>query len=1018
LIDSSTSRERLPRQLLRLIGAAAMIVVCAARPAHAIDPNRTMSQYVRDAWTRDNGFPQGPVYSITQTPDGYLWIGTAMGLIRFDGLNFVDVQSDVKGLPVLRNVFQLVVDHRGDLWTLLRRPTLLRYRDGEFFDMSRTFGPVNTSAIALGRSVDGAPLLWVQELAGVIALRGDRYEVLGAQQDLSPSPVLSLAQTGDGDIWVGTRDTGLYRVHAGRVTKIIDGLPDLKVNALAPARTNALWVGTDNGLARWDDGKLTLAVPPSLRSVQVLALLVDRDGNLWIGTNSDGLARLSPNGEVSWMQSHEVTGHDAVTALFEDREGNLWAGGARGLERIRDSAMITYARAEGLPTDRNGPLCVDADKRLWFAPLEGGLWWMRDGHIAPVDEAGLAHDVVYALACGKDGVWVGRQHGGLTQLRSHDGAISAITYTTREGLAQNSVYALHESRDGSIWAGTLSAGVSRLNHGRFTNYTFANGLAANTVASIAESADGTMWFGTPQGLSALRRGQWKTYGTQDGLPSDNINCLLIDANDVLWIGTANSLAHWRAGRAQTVRGPAELLDQINGIADDGHGSLWIASSIHVLRVNRDSLINGTSTDADSREFSLADGLRGVESVKRSRSVIVDAAGRIWFSTNNGISVVDPARLRSSAVPAIAHVQAIATDGSSLPVKGSILVPGGGKRLTIKFAGLSLSAPDRVRYRYRLEGFDSDWSGTLASREAIYTNLAPGPYRFRVMASNPDGLWSPREGMLAFEVEPLLWQTWWFRSAIVAACALVVMLVYRIRMRQLTRRLNLRFEERLAERTRIAQELHDTLLQGFLSVSMQVHVVSDSLPDDSHVKPLLGRALQRMGQVIEEGRNAVRGLRASKSASFDLEQAFSLVRHELGVLVNEDVDYRVIVNGQPRPLQPLLRDEVYRIGREALINAFRHSHARHIELELRYAANQFGVFVRDDGAGIDPQIAKEGREGHWGLSGMQERAARIGARLRIMSRLSAGTDIELIVPANRAYQKKSPAIAVRKGFVNR
>jgi ligand-binding sensor domain-containing protein len=1019
LINSNTCRERIARCLLRLLGGV-LVGVYSSRTAGAIDPNRTVSQYVREAWTTENGFPRGPVYSINQTPDGYLWIGTEVGLLRFDGLSFRDMQADVTGLPPLNHVLGLVVDHGGTLWTLLRRPTLLRYHDGEFSDMTRNFGPPNTTAIALGRAADGAPLLWVQELPGAIVLRRGRFETLAAQPDFSPSPVLALAQTQNGDVWVGTRDTGLYRISAGRTSRVTEGLPDLKVNALAPAGGNALWVGTDTGIARWDGARLTMTgVPSSLQSVQALALLVDRDANLWVGTNSQGLARLNASG-VSWMQAGRATSNEAVTALFEDREGSLWAGSGSGLERIRDSAFMTYSHMEGLPSERSGPLCADSAGRLWFAPIQGGLWWLRDGMVTRLEDTTLAHDIVYSMVSGKEGLWVGRQRGGLTVLRPQHGSFIATTYTTREGLAQDSVYSLYESRDGSIWAGTLSAGVSQLTRGHFTNYTSDDGLASNTIAAMAEGSDGTMWFATPQGLSALSHGVWKTYGTRDGLPSDNINCLLADAGGVLWIGTANGLAFWKANRIQQALGPpAALRDQILGVAEDGHGPLWIATSTHVLRVNRDSLLSGALTDGDAREFTLADGLRGMEAVKRSRSVVSDAEGRIWFSMNRGISVVDPGRLTNSSAPAIAHVQALSADGAAIHLNGlngPIHIPGGGKRLTIQYAGLSLSIPDRVRYRYRLDGFDSDWSGPLATREAVYTNLSPGSYRFRIIASNPDGLWNPREGVVAFVVDPLFWQTWWFRVAIVCACGLTALVFYQMRLRQLTRRLNLRFEERLAERTRIAQELHDTLLQGFLSASMQVHVATDGLPADSQVKPILVRALQRMRQVIEEGRNAVRGLRSSRSASLDLEQAFSAVRQEIGVLARADVDFRVIVDGQQRPLHPLLRDEVYRIGREALINAFRHSRARHNEIELKYSASQFRVFIRDDGSGIDPQIVEAGRDGHWGLSGMRERADRIGARLRVLSRMSAGTEIERAVPGHLAFQQHTGRRWTWKGHV--
>jgi signal transduction histidine kinase len=399
-------------------------------------------------------------------------------------------------------------------------------------------------------------------------------------------------------------------------------------------------------------------------------------------------------------------------------------------------------------------------------------------------------------------------------------------------------------------------------------------------------------------------------------------------------------------------------------------------------------------------------------VKRHRSVVADQAGRVWFSLNRGISVVDPERLTRNSAPAITHVETISADGSPVATTGVVRIPGGRQRVTFAYIGLSLAIPDRTRYRYMLEGFDRAWSEPVAIREAVYTNLAPRPYRLRVVASNPDGVWNGAEASVAFEVDPLYWQTWWFRIGAVAALIAIFWLTYRYRLRQATRRISAGFKERLAERTRIAQELHDTLLQGFISASMQVHVAANAVPPDSPAKPTLVRAMQLMRQVIDEGRNAVRGLRSSKSVSLDLEEAFSRIQQELDAQGQEvaDVDFHVTVEGEQRALHPILRDELYRIGREALLNAFRHAHAKTIEMNLTYSSRRLSILVRDDGRGIDPNILESGRDGHWGLSGMRERAERIGARFSLTSGHSTGTQIQLSVPARIAYQNASNGAA--------
>ncbi len=981
--------------------------LCSTPGARAIDPNRTISQYVHERWGAESGFPRGPVYAINQTPDGYLWIGTEKGLIQFDGISFRLLQSGKPELPVVSHVLGLLTDRDGSLWTRLRRPTLLRYRGGVFEDSMTGFGRPRSSVTAIAHGRNGELLLWVLDgEPSAVVLHGGKFETIAAPVGFSRSPVLALTQTSDGDVWVGTRDAGLFRLRGKQTIAITEGLPDPKVNALVVTKNDELWVGTDGGIARWDGAKLTRSgVPHSLDGVEVLAMILDRDGNLWAGTNSRGLMRANAQG-VAVHEERASGSTEAVTALFEDREGNVWAGSSNGLERFRDSAFMTYSLAEGLPSDGSNPVFVDAGERVWFPPVDGGLWWFKDAQRGRITKDGLDRDVIYSITGGDGELWVGRQRGGLTRLRAGRGSITAKTYTQADGLAQNSVYSVYRSGDGAIWAGTLSGGVSKFSDGRFTNYTIANGLAANTVASVLESSDGTMWFATPAGLSAFSKGRWRSYSSKDGLPSQDVNCLLEDSTGVLWVGTAAGLAFRGPNHFQEVSGALEpLREQVLGLAEDKFGALWVATASHVLRVNREKLRRGVLGEGDAREFGLADGLRGTEGVKRHRSVVTDPAGRVWFSLNRGISVVDPARLRSSSVPSIVHVQNILVDGSPIGLSGPVRVPGGFQRIAFEFAGLSLSIPDRVRFRYKLDGFDPGWSEPAGTREAVYTNLSPRSYRFRVIASNPDGVWSSQEDSIGFEIDPLFWQTWWFRATVIAMSLVGGLALYRFRLHQVTKRMNLRFEERLAERTRIAQELHDTLLQGFLSVSMQAHIASDLLPEDSAAKPTFTRALQLMGQVIEEGRNTVRGLRSSSNAALDLEDAFAQIQQELtpDVDAGELTEFRIIVDGKRRPLNPLLRDEVYRIGREALINAFRHARAKSIDLELKYSPNDFRVLVRDDGCGIDPQILESEGDRHWGLSRMRERADRIGAHFHVWSSPTAGTEVELLVPGDVAFQ---------------
>jgi signal transduction histidine kinase len=355
--------------------------------------------------------------------------------------------------------------------------------------------------------------------------------------------------------------------------------------------------------------------------------------------------------------------------------------------------------------------------------------------------------------------------------------------------------------------------------------------------------------------------------------------------------------------------------------------------------------------------------------------------------------------------ALVQIQAMWADDASLDLREPIRVPAGHQRVTFHFAGLSLAMNERVRYRYRLDGFDRAWSAMTAARDAVYTNLGPGTYQFRVMATNGEGLWNGTEAALGFAIAPALWQTNAFRLAVLLACAVGTWALLRLRTRQVARQISGRFEERLAERTRIAQELHDTLLQGLVSASMQLHVAAEQVPAELPVKKSIDRVLRLMETVVGEGRNAVKGLRSSVSSRDDLEQALSRVPEELGI--PQESNFRVIIEGAPRPVQPVMRDELYRIGREAVVNALRHSGAQNVEVQLEYGSDELRMLVRDDGCGIDPQVLESGREGHWGIPGMRERAGRVGAVLRLWSRAAAGTEVELSIPGRLAFESPTP-----------
>jgi signal transduction histidine kinase/sugar lactone lactonase YvrE len=972
-----------------LIGVVLAGLIADAR---ALDPNRLASQYVREQWTAETLFPGGAVNGIAQTADGYLWIGTDKGLIRFDGFDFRPVSftsiAAASNVPIL----QLLTDAGGKLWVRPQGAYLVHQKNLEF-------EAVDLPAItALSKDHrDGVLVSDIEQ--GTFRYRADEVQKLGP----SSPPVISMAETPDGNVWLGTLGDGLFLLAGGRTTNINAGMPDRKINSLLPIGEE-LWVGTDTGLYHGNGKGFRRLELPSLGTVQVLSILRDRDSNIWVGTTR-GLVRINAKG-ISFSDEKELRGEGGINVLFEDREGNLWIGGGRGLGRIRDSAFVTLTSVSDRRFEHNGPVYVDREGRTWLAPAQGGLYILQDGRVQPVTSI-PTDEVVYSISGRADEVWVGRQRGGLTSLRFRSGAIASETYTEANGLAQNSAYAVYASRDGSVWAGTLNSGVSRFEEGHFTTYTTTNGLASNTVSSILETRDGAMWFATPSGLSSFSNGKWRTYTAAEGLPSPEVNCLLEDSSGTLWSGTSAGLAILAANRFQVShQSPEVLREPIVGMAEDKGGRLWIATSAHVLRVSRDKLLSGVVKAIDAREYDRADGLESTEGVKRSRSVVADLAGRIWFSLSSGLSVVDPSQINDNSVPALPHIEAITADNVTANLAASVRILPSPRRITFEYTGLSFAMPARVRFRYFLEGFDSGWSQPVAAREAVYTNLGAGSYRFRLVASNREGLWNGPEAAIGFEVQPTLSESWWFRSAIVLFVGLVALAAYLIRMRQMTRLLNARFEERLGERVRVARELHDTLLQSFQGLLLRfqtAYALFETRP--AAAKEVLGKSIDQTAQAITEGREAVQGLRATTVDSTDFAQALTTLAEQLAADARgaTSVGLDVKVEGTPRNLHPIVRDEIYQVASEALRNSLRHAEAQRIEVEIRFDQRQFRLRVRDDGKGIDETfLTAEGRTGHFGLHGMRERAKLMGGKLTVWTAAQSGTEIELILPAARAY----------------
>lgn len=993
---------------------AGLILASLTQGSWALDPARSLSQYVHSEWGKNKGFVGGTIYAICQSGDGYLWLGTDRGLVRFDGEKFTLIQQPLPDQPAIGPVRGLAEDSDGSLWIRPEGPQLLLYRDGQF--RSAFAGGDLPQSIITAMAADGHGGVLFSELAS----RSVRYAHGGFETVTDSTEgagtVTSLAETRDGRIWLGTRDSGLLLITNGKSEhSTAPGLGNDKINALAAANNGGLWIGTDQGLRfRSTRGDIRIALPESNDHTQIIGLAEDVAGNTW-AASSRGLVRITPGGDFSLLPgSGRKTAE--VTAVFEDNDGNLWFGGPGGLEQLKDGLFTTYTPRAGLPDSNGGALHVDAEGRIWFAPVSGGLYCLERGRLERIRLEGLDRDVVYSISGRGNDIWVGRQRGGLTRITRNGRDLSARTYTLADGLAQNTVYTTYVARDGAVWAGTVSGGLSRLKNGVFTTWSVSNGLSSNYVNSVLEGYDGTIWVCTSAGLNALRNGRWSHWSTGDGLPSSDLRNCFEDSKHVLWIVTASGLAYVANGRVGIPSHPPDQLrDQIFGIAEDGLGYLWFSTMDSVVRVNRDRLIGGSPRDSDVQVLGEPDGLRGAEGVRRDRSILADAEGRIWVSVQDGIACADPQMILRQARPIRVRIEWITAGGTAFRPGDPVRIPARTRTVTFHFSEATLESPDRIWFRYRLEGTDQDWSEPIQGRQVSYSNLEARPYRFRVMASSEGTLWNGPESDAPFTIDQAYWQMWWFRTMSVFAVALTVLLLFQLRTIRLSRQLSARFQERLAERTRIAQELHDTLLQSFQGLMLRFQTVGKMLPTRPHeAKTMLDDALDRADDALAESREAIQNIRSFPTQQPRLTRALALLLEQVQNEFLEDERKQpscsLVIEGSEQTLPENVTAEVCRIAREALRNAFQHAQASHLEIEVSFRDIELRLSFRDDGAGIDPLVLKDGaRSGHWGLIGLRERATRLGAELAFWSKPGVGTEIALTIPGHLAYTSSRPNI---------
>lgn len=948
-------------------------------PLLALDPSKTVVQYAHRIWGQEEGLFQPTIYSISQTPDGFLWLGTQDSLIRFDGVHFREFpQAGEAGLhdSLIRS---LLVDRAGDLWAGSIGNGLARIApNGVVKRFSARDNWKGDSAFCL--SSDSQGNIWTCTNQGLARFDNGRFTFFTTADGLVSNQVRQTCEATDHTRWVAELPAVLSHWDGHRFVSYSGPRfqkGDL-ITALVCSSDGSVWAGGNFGLLRIRDGVSRLfTVADGLPDNAISSLMEGENGAIWVGTN-DGISRYQDD-EFSIYRTRDGLSHSSVLSLFQDREGTLWAGTKDGLDQFTNGKVTPFTTNEGMSSNDAGPVIEDAEGRLWVGTLGHGLNYFDGKRFRVLTRRnGLASNTILSLERDPKGdLWVGT-NTGVNRLRA-----GKVIATYLSGVA---VQALTVDADGVLWAGT-DKGLNRLKDERFEPVKLSPGnigvlalMRGHAVKLFASRDNGDFYW--------LRDGVFTNYAL-NGVARP-VDCYYTDpTRRGAWLGTLGSgLLRWENEKITHVWVKDGLYDnRIYSILKDDSGNFWMASSKGIFRVGEKELEDFT-----------AGKIRSITSIPFStgqlrfecRSGVQPAAykthdGRLWFSTTNGLVVVDPNHLRTNPVPPPVQIAGVYLNGQRVNEAGGIDVkPLHEKNIEIRYSGLSFVSPEKVSFRYIMRGYDKTWTDAGPRREAFFTNLPPGEFHFEVIARNADGIWSPKPAVLSLTIEPRLYQRTWFFPLVGVFLGLGITAGYRMRIRRLKRTFNVV----IAERSRIARELHDTLLQGLSGVTMQLQALWSRLPP-SKERAFLHEIIQDAGRCSTEARQSLWGLRSTegKSAEFSDKLADLAKR----AMASRQISLTLEIAPVTFPLSPEVQYQLVRIASEIFSNILKHAEANSVVVRLSCKDRVLQLTIEDDGVGFD---TKQDRFDHFGLTGIEERALEIGADLDILSAPGYGTRVSL------------------------
>jgi signal transduction histidine kinase/ligand-binding sensor domain-containing protein len=985
----------------------------------ALAPSQPLAQMYHTSWTAKQGVT-GNVTALAQSTDGYLWVGTTEGLLRFDGISFERYQPE-EGSLIATSVSALMAVPDGGLWVGFTRGGASFIQDGRVTSYSDADGfPVSTvRSFAHDRS--GA--IWAAAVGGFARLEGQRWQKNYSDWSFPSLTAWALLVDREGTLWVASGSQIVY-LRTGEKRFRTTGIRASRVSDILQAPDGSIWFNDDLRAKfvgfRLAEGKAIELLPEV--DLPSNSAIFDHNGALWSG--DEGLNRFPVFGDRAGRRSiqaaEKFTAADGLSAtsvqkVIEDREGNIWVGTVAGLDRFRYRNVTWFALNGGPFSLMTGP-----DGKIW-----AGSRGMANPLIRVEDRmtiAGGPIDVFTAYRDADGSEWISGNHRLLHWLQGRFDEVPVPEEVVKMSLRAtppDPIIASAITRDGAgdLWVAFGGSGEFRLKDGAWTFVQVLQDHPDWSACYAFTDHAGRVWLLWGDRAAESDHGNVKVFDAQEGLsigPPD----VIAERDQTVWIGGESGLAFLQDGRFHTLqKAEGAGFTSVTGIVATKDDGLWLsvgAGVVHIPESEIDALTQHPEHRVTFQLFDLVTDLP--EQIQRGEvyasGAIQASDGKIWFATRSGAVRVDPAHIYKNALPPPVSIRSIVADDKTFSTFTSPHLPALTKNLRIGYTALSLSIPERIRFRYKLQGWSNDWQEADGRREAIFTNLAPGEYSFRVIACNSDGVWNDEGAVLTFTVAHAWFQTTWFRAFCVALSLLLLWALYLLRLRQLHHQFSVAMEARIDERTRIARDLHDTLLQSFNALLLRLQTVSNVLPArPDEAKRRVEEAIEQGSNAITEGRDTVHALRSSGSAGMDLDRAISNFAKELlsGVTSEPAPELHVQVEGKPTHLNPIVRDEVYRIATEAVRNAIRHANARRIEVEIRYDEQHLRLRIGDNGAGIDPAILnRDHKAGHWGLRGMRERAKLVGGTLEVWSQINVGTEIDLSIPAASVYAKPNSA----------